>query len=453
MDLTIFLLIAAAVTMFGLLMIVITSFLSKARNNKVGKNHRRIKGKDKAAIIRDANKRLAQNPKDVNALLDLADVYFQDQDWEKSINTYGMLIEMCANHPGIDEFLVTLRHALAAFQLKKLETAYKGFMIARTLNSESFEIGYHLGYIEYRRKNYERAVANLQIAQKIQPSHMLTQKYLGICYGKLKKNKEAIIQLKQVIEQRPDDKEAIFFLAQAHYETGNSEMAIQLFSHLRPDPIYGPQAALMAGSLHTKNKEYNAAILDFEIGLRHEQMKEDVLLELQYRLANAHTKMQDLNAALILLKKIHQVNPHYKDVANQLSKSSELAKNQNLQTYLIAPDADFAALCRRITENYFPHSHTKISDIQVRKGEYADILAEVETTSWADIVLFRFVRTTGQVGEFVLRDLHARIKDVKAGRGLCMCAGTFSEGAVAFVEARFIDLIDKPALMEKLNRI
>jgi len=167
MDLTIFLLIVAAVTMFGLLMIVITSSMSKARNNKQGKNHRRIKNKDKTATIRDANKRLAQNPKDVNALLDLADVYFQDQDWEKCINTYGMLIEMCANHPGIDVFLVTMRHALAAFQLKKFETAYKGFMIARTLNSESFEVGYHLGYIEYRRKNYERAVANLQIAQKI----------------------------------------------------------------------------------------------------------------------------------------------------------------------------------------------------------------------------------------------------------------------------------------------
>ncbi|NCN05208.1 MAG: tetratricopeptide repeat protein [Spirochaetales bacterium] len=453
MDITLFLLIAGVVTMLGLLLIVISTSITRQRDKTGGKNRKKGKNRDREGIIREANKRLAQNPKDVNALLELSDVYFQDQDWEKSYRTYGMLIEMCASNPSIDEFLVTLRQALSALNLKKHEEAYKGLMIARTFNSEVFEIAYNLGYIEYRRKNYERAVANLQTAFRLQPNHLPTQKYLGIAFNKTKKHKDAITQLKKVIEQRPDDKESIFFQAQSYYEAGQLDMAIQLFTHLRPDPVYGPQAALMAGSLRIKNKDYEAAILDFEIGLRHENIREEVMLELQYRLSNAHMKMQDLNTALSLLKKIYSINPGYKDVDAQLKKNAELSKNQNLQTFLIAPDADFAALCRRIAENYFPHSHTKISDIQVRKGEYADILAEVETPAWADIVLFRFVRTTGQVGEFVLRDLHARIKDVKAGRGLCMCAGEFSESAVAFVEARFIDLIDKPALMDKLRSI
>lgn len=60
--------------------------------------------------------------------------------------------------------------------------------------------------------------------------------------------------------------------------------------------------------------------------------------------------------------------------------------------------------------------------------------------------MYRFVRTTGPVGELMLRDFHARLKEAKAGRGYCFSAGEFSEEAQKFVEARLIDLIDKDGL-------
>jgi hypothetical protein len=102
--------------------------------------------------------------------------------------------------------------------------------------------------------------------------------------------------------------------------------------------------------------------------------------------------------------------------------------------------------------NYFPSSRTKIVDISINKNEYADVLAEVETNQWVDTILFRYIRTTGQVGELLLRDFHGRVKDLKAGRGFCLSAGEFSEGAHQFVEARLIDLVDKNELVKVLNR-
>ena len=67
--------------------------------------------------------------------------------------------------------------------------------------------------------------------------------------------------------------------------------------------------------------------------------------------------------------------------------------------------------------------------------------------------MFRFIRSTGTVGELSLRDLYAKIKEVKAGKGYCLTAGTFSDEAKRFVEARLIDLIEKPALVKSLNSI
>jgi hypothetical protein len=57
------------------------------------------------------------------------------------------------------------------------------------------------------------------------------------------------------------------------------------------------------------------------------------------------------------------------------------------------------------------------------------------------------------VGELSVRDFHARVKDLKAGKGYCITAGVFSEEAKRFVEARLIDLIEKQALMQTLNSI
>jgi len=68
-------------------------------------------------------------------------------------------------------------------------------------------------------------------------------------------------------------------------------------------------------------------------------------------------------------------------------------------------------------------------------------------------VLFRMIRSTGTIGELVLRDFHARIKDLKAGKGYCITGGVFSDEAKKFVEARLIDLMEKDKLMGLLNNI
>ena len=51
--------------------------------------------------------------------------------------------------------------------------------------------------------------------------------------------------------------------------------------------------------------------------------------------------------------------------------------------------------------------------------------------------------TLTTVGELMVRDFHARVKDLKAGKGLCISGGGYSDEAKKFVEARLIDLIEK----------
>ncbi len=428
--------------------------LTLSRRSKSGQNGQKKgkRGKDRSAQLRDANRALAQNPKDHEALATVARYHYDEQNWEKAMRTYGMLVELSATNSEVDEYEATLRYALAALQLGNNEDAYKSLVVARSLNAEGFELNYNLGYLEYKRKNYEKAVNLLRAALEEQPDHTQTLKYLGLAYFRTKHYKEALDSLRQVVDAQPDDKEALYAMGQTYYELNQNDQAARIFAHLRADPDFGPRSALMSGSIHYKSRQFEKAQMDFEIGLRHEKVHPDVSLELKYRLAMTHINRQQVGSAIPLLEEIHHINPSYKDVADQLKRNRELHNNERLQTFLIAPSSEFVSLCRKVATSFFSNSRTKITDVSVEKNDYADILCEVETSKWFDTILFRFIRTTGSVGELMLRDFHGRIKELKAGRGFCIAAGEFSESAESFVEARLIDLIDKKQLPQILDK-
>jgi len=325
--------------------------------------------------------------------------------------------------------------------------------VARKLNEESFEVNFHLGYLEYLRKRYETASALLRKAQQARPDHQPAVRYLGLCLTRRRHYPEAARTLSKAIEEQPDDKEAQFALGQCFYQMGRAEKALQIFRHLRGDPKYGPRASLYAGTIRAAGRQYPEAAEDFEIGLRHGEMAGEIRLELQYRLATVLLHQQHISRALGLLKRIAGRDPSYKNVSELIEKYQELAVNENLQAYLIAPKSDFVALCRRIAGRYFTRSRTRVVDIAIAGSDHVDVLAEVDTEQWEDQVLFRFSRSDGSIGEFAMRELHTRARDLKAGRALYLSAGDFSEGAKRYVEARLIDLVDRDQLLKLLGRL
>lgn len=383
----------------------------------------------------------------------LADIYFNDAEWEKAHIAYSSILEGLSGNNEEEEFEINMRLGISSMNLKKYDDAYQSLSVAHAIKPEVYEVNFHLGSLEYHRKNYERATMILSGAISGNHDNLDAKKMLGMALFRLKRYKEAIERLKAVIDQRMDDKETIYYLASSYFENGQLEMAVQLFSHLRPDPSFGPQASLMAGSIHLKAKSYDEAQLDFEIGLKHATIRPEVFLELNYRLASALMKKQDIAEALKYLHVIYDIAPDYKDVATQIKSSVELSRNDLLKAYLIGGPSDFVSLCRRLSAGFFSKARTKIVDIFIDKGDFADILAEVETPSWEDLILFRYMRSTGVVGEFVLRDLYTKSKDLKAGRAFCVSAGSFSETAFKFVEARSIDLVDKDGLMKHINKL
>lgn len=449
-------LLPVVIVVVVLLVFAVTlSIVFSTKGGEVGKSTRgkRLQNKDRPHVVKEANRRLAANPKDLEALAALGAIAWDDQDWERTFKIYGTIAEIGAGNPDVNEYEANERYGIAALKLSKNEAAYHGLMIARSIKQDGFEVNYNLGVIEYQQKAYEKAVLLFRQAVSAQGDNAMALRYLGNAYFKVKSYKDALAALRKAIDFEPDDKEALFAAAECYYELGNLDQALKIFSHLRADPILGPSASLFAGTVHLNQRLYERAVADFEIGLKHQNVKLDTVVELKYRLAAAALKMQDIGKAVSLLNEIQAAYPNYKDVPPLLAKYKELNSNRNLQIFLLGTASDFVTLCRKITLLYFPRAKVKITDISVQGNEWADILAEVETSKWSDLILFRFIRSQGTVGELSVRDFHARVKDLKAGKGYCITAGVFSEEAKRFVEARLIDLIEKQVLMQTLNSI
>ncbi|MEI6873902.1 MAG: tetratricopeptide repeat protein [Spirochaetota bacterium] len=444
------LLIVLIVVAFGAILIFAATSRKgdpKAKTSKKGKQ------RDRAQVIKEATRRLASNPKDVEALASVGDLAWLDQDWEKAYKYYGELVECGTGNPDVDEFSANARYGMAALRLNRLDEAYRGLAIARTIKQDDFDVNFNLGFLEYQKKQYERCVALLKQAVSQNPEHSLALRYLGHSYFKVKSYKEALACLRHAVDLAPDDKESLFAMAEAHYELGALDNALKIFSHLRTDPVLGPQASLFSGTVHLNQHLTDRAIQDFEIGLKHPEAKVETTMELKYRLSAAYLKAQEIGKAVALLSEIQSVYPNYKDVPGLLAKYRELNSNRNLKLYLLGSTSEFVTLCRKITLMFFPRAKVKIIDISVNKNDWADVLAEVETSKWSDVVMFRYIRASGMMGELVVRDFHARVKEVKAGKGFCISAGTYTDEAKKFVEARLLDLIEKGTLTTLLNTI
>ncbi|MDR0554965.1 MAG: tetratricopeptide repeat protein [Treponema sp.] len=441
--------ILAAVVGIGLVATVLMFVLGRSKGRAGSGSGKPERSRD--AALKDAGKRLNQNPKDPDALKAMGDIFFREETWDRAYKAYETLLE--AGPSASAEFEVNLRYGISALKLGMVNEAHKGLTAARNIKQDNFEVNFNLGALEFERKNYEKAIGLLQQAKRQDPDHAATLRCLGHAFFKVKRYKEALASIRKAIDLAPDDKESLYTLGECYFEANQVEQALKIFSHLRPDPVMGPNACLLSGSINADMHQTQRAIEDFEIGLRHTNIKPEVQVDLEYQLATAYLKQNEIGKALANLKAIQTRNPSYKDVAMLIGKYQELNANKNLQIFLMAPSADFIALCRKIVIGYYQRAKIKITNIAVNKNEWADILAEVDTPKWSDVVMFRFIRSQGSIGEFIVRDFHSHLKEVKAGKGICITVGVFTDEARRYTEARLIDLIEKDRLTAMLNLV
>ncbi|MDR2864894.1 MAG: tetratricopeptide repeat protein, partial [Spirochaetaceae bacterium] len=322
------------------------SFISNTKNQ--GKSKAIKKNATKEEATREANKRLSKNPRDITALACLGNIAYEEENWAKSFEIYDILAEMPLATNELNQVQANIRAAVSAMQLGNNEAAYKYLVVARALDQGNFEVNYQLGVLEFRRGNYEKASQLLQYSLRINPEYIPAMRTLGYTLFKLKKAKDALYYIRKALEISPDDKESLFTLAECYSEAGQKDQALRIYSHLRPDDVWGPQACLASGLINVESHQDEMAVIDFEIGLKHHEIDEDTEIELNYQLADAYLRLQNIAGAMNNLQKIQSMRENYKNVTELVEKYREINANKNLQIFVMSSSGDFVTLCRKI---------------------------------------------------------------------------------------------------------
>lgn len=410
------------------------------------------KKKDRQTIIREANRKLAQDSHNPQGLKALADLFFSEHTWDKAYTLYNLMLDISTAHSEIDVLTSGLRQGICAIKMNRHGDAFKGLTLARRIDPNNAEVNYYMGLAFYMNNDYEKAITLLKKTIVVTPENPEPYRFLGLALSKNKRFKESLAYLKKTLDNSPEDKEIMFAIAESFAETNSSEHAIKIFSHLRADPEFGAKACLQAGILHVNSNQIDKAIQDFEIGLKHPNAPVEIAVDIRYRLAQALLKMQKISDALVILKEVQTMIPNYKDVPTLISRYQELNQNKNLQIYLMAVNSEFIALCKQIVSHYYPDAKSRITSISSSQ-DCTDIITEIETMKWEDLVIFRFYRSPGVTGELSIREVHTKIRDTKAGRAVCLTAGSYSDEARKFIDGRPIDLIEKSVLTKLLSSI
>jgi tetratricopeptide (TPR) repeat protein len=405
------------------------------------------KQKDDTFAVQTALKRLERDPQDTNALLVMGEKYYTQQDWDNVFKTYQILCNSPNGLANVDYFEIHFRCGLAAAKLELRNEARKNFIVAASFNGSDYRVHYELGNLCFLNGNYEKAVAHLIKSRSLNPEYAPTFCVLGHTYFKLKKFKEAMLNIRKALDITPSDKETLFTLAECYAESGQTEQAVRIYSHLRADPEWGPASCLAAGAIHAQTQHLDKAITDYTIGLKHSKIKPGIALELRYQMALVWLNKNDIGKALVCLNEINDEKPGYKNTDRLIGQYGEVFGNRNLQIYLMSQPDEFLGLCRRMIFSFYSKAKVKILQTSVTGNEWADILAEIDTPRWSHIIGFRFFRSQSSVGELVVRDFHEHLKNVKADKGICLTAGQFTDEAKRFTEVRLIELVNRKNLL------
>lgn len=440
-----------AIIIAALLVSVI--LMIKSSSKKKGENViDKVQKKSKSVLLKEAEKKLVRDPHNVDALESVGEIYYNDKRWDKVWSAYKTLYDISPAHIEINIAKCTLRMGLSAFYTERLDDAINALMISIKKEPDNFECNLVLGKALFIKQIYDKALYCLKKAKTLMPENSEVNVYLGKCCFKLQKYRDSIQFIKKALEESPDNKELLYDLAVAMSECGLGDKALKIFVHLRPDPQFGPLSCLEAGKMHERSKDYENAIKDYQIALRHQNIGDQLAIQIKYRLGNTYLAMNQIDKALSYLKQVQMMKAGYKDTDSLVARYAELNQNKNLQVYLLSGTSDFVALCRKLIVVYFNENFVKIEDIQVT-AEYVEIVCSAENTKWESKQIFRFYRSQNVIGDLNIREFHGKIRDSKCDNGVCITVGSFSESAHRFVEGRPVNLLEKEQLTKMLKKI
>ena len=203
---------------------------------------------------------LSQQPTNVDALFQLANVYKLQDELELAIQTFNQILRIAGSkNAEIPERLYGLTHlALSEIYCKqsKLDTAEQHAKEAVQSRPSDADTHYRLGYIYTHQAKFDEALAAFKRTLARNPDFPEVYEWLGLIALMQNKPQQAVAYYQTAIEKKPYVQSAYYNLAKAYRLLGNMPAAteqLKLFHQMKTyyDRTYAVESALAEEPMNT----------------------------------------------------------------------------------------------------------------------------------------------------------------------------------------------------------
>jgi len=256
-----------------------------------------------------------------NALIQMADVYQESNQWDQAAQLYDRVKKTYPNHGMMD--YVFYRQAIAFLKSGKIDSALNTFKSLQDGFADSKyleDMDYYMGVISFKKGNWQTSAQTMghYLKNLTRPSEFTPEAnyILALSYLNLKEPEEALNIFQKILRLYPDDieiaKNADIGIAKCQFELGQVALAVKRFkliAYKYPKTDAEFEALLWLAQYYIKNADADSAIryyksaidefpespqmdqIHYELGQAYEiQGHSDDALE-QYQLISSHDEL------------------------------------------------------------------------------------------------------------------------------------------------------------------
>ncbi len=379
----------------------------------------------------------------------LAELYRKSGRPELAIKTLREVLEWGLVSDPKEEIKFRKKLAEIYKELGNIGSAYEELSEVIKINPDDIETRMEMSRLLIKRELWDKAIVELQALLARAPEHVEALYYLGMVNFRLERFVEAKEKLTKAVTLNPNHKKAHFYLGLIFYRNKNWQKAIEHLEKAKDDPEVRSKAVryLAEAYYETENWEKAAANLEEAIQLlKSEGMKEQEMIDLYYKLGVCYEMLKQHQKAVENWKVVAKYDPHYEDVQIKLEGYANLDPDDPLREFILTPANSLEAKCRSIVETL----GYRVRSSRFYNKDEVDIVAVDDREK---VSYFAFKRWLHEIGDMVLKELKSKMEDVGAERGVILTCGGFSPSARAYAENRKIDLYDKNAFRELLQKV
>ncbi len=258
----------------------VTTYRTKIRDEEQSdifeQESRLVKSKkDIADLIANTEKQLQSKPDNTNLHKKLAELYIENRDLNKAINT----LEIASR---LDEGDITLKRTIASVKVNQFDEKIKSAKEKLKNEPESSNLKFEV----------QRLIKN--------------------------KNDFIINDLLQNIKQYPSNLILHFNLGSIYFNSGDFDKAIAEFQLAVKNPQRRVSSTNKLGLCFKAKKMHDMAINQFTKAIRSLKEMDTTKKEVIYNLGNVYEEMKEWDKAIEQYKKIYEVDINYRDIAQKI---------------------------------------------------------------------------------------------------------------------------------------